>query len=115
MKTNLNRIQNFDAVKVPKFSEETNKTKNLISSKIDNILSNNKVENFSENPDLTREIMLAKIFWLKQKNISRLAEDYNEPLSLSHVLKSAEDFWNYQKVKKSSQKPINNDVYSVAA
>lgn len=92
MKTNFNRIQNFDAIKEQVENLEILFVKKLVSASIEKILNNNSKE---KNLDLVREIMLAKELGLDPKKIQKLIEDYKEYLTLANVLNHGEIYWSY--------------------
>lgn len=92
MKTNFNRIQNFDVIKEQVKNKKILYVKNFLSTSIEKILNNDSKE---ENLDLAREIMIAKELGLDPKKIQRLSEDYKEPLTLASVLNHGENYWSY--------------------
>lgn len=107
---NLERIQSLESVKIwpNNWEAKINFTKTKVASAIEGILQNKN--NLESNLDLAREIQLAKIFWLSNNSITKLKEDYNEPLTATKVLETAGIYWNnrnYKKIKNNS--PIKND------
>lgn len=92
MKTNFNRMQNFDAIKEQVENQKILNVKKFVSASIEKILNSDSKE---KNLDLAREIMLAKELGLDSKKIQKLSEDYKEPLTLANVLNHGENYWSY--------------------
>lgn len=98
-----NRLQKLESFKNTenfwKNSLEINKTKEKTKSQIENILENKNKINFSEiNFDLSREKILAKVFWLKKEQIEKLEKDYEKNMTLSETISHAENYWEYEKI-----------------
>lgn len=103
MKTNFNRMQNFDAIKEQVENLEILFVKKLVSASIEKILNNNSKE---KNLDLVREIMLAKELGLDPKKIQKLIEDYKKTLTVADVLNHGEIYWSYNKIKIAVKKLV---------
>lgn len=104
MKNTFERIQNVDNLKRQIFSEKINETTSKIKNSVDNILNNkNNFESFETNTDLTREKLLADIFWLSNEKKQKLERDYSQNLSLNDVMQHLEIYMKYNKNIDSHQ------------
>lgn len=86
--------------------------RNIFTNDVKNILQNNIEKPKEINLDLAREIMLAKIFWLKAKDISKLSEDFKEPLTVSQVIWDMESYFRY--IKNNPKQIAKNEILEVA-
>lgn len=106
---NLNRTQNLDSLKKHELDKKIIQTKTKIKNSVESILnSKNQINFYEENFDLTREIILANIFWLNEAKKQKLSKDYSENLTMANVMQHFEVFSKY---KKSS----NNENYKIVA
>lgn len=106
METNKNRIQNLESLKniVP---NDINFQRKKTSLAVQEIINNENINFENWNTDLTREIMLAKIFWLDNNKIKKLSQDYQKNITLTDIIQQAESYWNYRKT--------NESIYAMAA
>ncbi len=53
-----------------------------------------EIQPLTDNTHFMVEKQLAEMFWLKNEKVSKLRDDFKEPLTVSSVLADAEWFWD---------------------
>lgn len=53
-----------------------------------------EIQPLTDNTHFMVERQLAEMFWLKDERVSKLKDDFKEPLTVSSVLADAEWFWD---------------------